>query len=87
MVWPPQHWSASIDAPVAPTGLLVLASVAGMAQERTMGLLRRRALSSPADIGSARAVRRGTLLATILRAVMAVPSSAVVVLAAVVISR
>jgi len=87
MAWPPQSWSATIDAAVALAGLLVLISAAGMAQARAMGSTRRRALEAPANPVAEAAVRRGRLLATSLRLLMAADTLAIVSLAAVVISR
>ncbi|MGH9169545.1 MAG: hypothetical protein ACRD0Z_01505 [Acidimicrobiales bacterium] len=85
--WPPSTWSETIDTAVALAGVLVLATVAGMAQARAMAGVRRRAISSPGDPGAGRAVRRGRRVANALRGLMAVVSLAIVVLAAVAISH
>jgi hypothetical protein len=85
--WPPSSWSTTIDAAVALSGVLVLATAAGMAQARTMATLRRQAMGSPDDHDAARAVRRGRLVASGLRGLMAMVTLAVVVLAALAISR
>lgn len=87
MAWPPSTWSATVDAAVALAGLLVLASAAGMAQARAMGTLRGRSMKAPADSVARAAVRRGRHVATALRLLMAADTLAVVVLAAVTISR
>lgn len=87
MAWPPETWSATVEAAVALTGLLVLATAAGMVQARAMGRLRRHSLGSPGDAGLTRAVRRARLVASALRGVMAALSLAVVVLAGVAISH
>ncbi len=87
MSWPPPTWSATIDAAVALAGLLVLATAAGMAQARTMATLRRRAMTSPADPAARAAARRGRRVATALRLLMAADTLAVVVLAAMALSR
>ena len=87
MAWPPSTWSATVDAAVALAGLLVLASAAGMAQARAMGTLRGRSMKAPADPVARAAVRRGRHVATALRLLMAADTLAVVVLAAVTISR
>ncbi len=87
MSWPPPTWSATIDAAVALAGLLVLATTAGMAQARAMGTLRRRAMSSPAEPAARAAARRGRRVATALRLLMAADTLAIVVLAAMALSR
>ena len=87
MAWPSPTWSATIDAAVALAGLLVLATVAGMAQARAMATLRRRAMSSPANPAARAAARRGRRVATALRLLMAADTLAIVVLAAMVLSH
>jgi hypothetical protein len=87
LAWPPSSWSGTIDAAVALSGVLVLATAAGMAQARTMTTLRRQAMSAPDDLDVARAVRRGRLVAGGLRSLMALVTLAVVVLAAQAISH
>jgi hypothetical protein len=87
LAWPPSSWSGTIDAAVALSGVLVLATAAGMAQARTMTTLRRQAMSTPDDLDVARAVRRGRLVAGGLRSLMALVTLAVVVLAAQAISH
>ncbi len=87
MAWPPPTWSATIDTAVALAGLLVLATAAGMAQARAMGSLRRRAMGSPADPSARAAARRGRRVATALRLLMAADTLAIVVLAALAMSR
>ena len=82
LAWPPSSWSNITDAAVALAGLLVLLTGAGMAQARAMGSIRRRAMSSPDDEGAARAVRRGQILAGVLRGTMALVTLAIVALAA-----
>ena len=82
MAWPPATWSATIDTAVALSGLLVLATAAGMAQARIMGAVRRRAIASPADPVARASVRRGRRLATSLRLLMAADTLAIAVLAA-----
>ncbi|MGH9065139.1 MAG: hypothetical protein ACRDZQ_00775 [Acidimicrobiales bacterium] len=90
LVWPPSAWPGTIDAAAALTGLLVLATAAGMAQARAITRLRRRAeggaTARPA-LGTLEAVRRGRVLASSLRSLMAVVTVAIVVLVAVVISH
>ncbi len=87
MAGPPPTWSATIDTAVALAGLLVLATTAGMAQARAMGTLRRRAMSSPAEPAARAAARRGRRVATALRLLMAADTLAIVVLAAMALSR
>ena len=87
MAGPPPTWSATIDAAVALAGLLVLATAAGMAQARAMGTLRRRAMSSPAEPAARAAARRGRRVATALRLLRAADTLAIVVLAAMALSR
>lgn len=87
LAWPPSSWSAIIDAAVALAGALVLATGAGMVQARSMTTLRRRALSAPQDHDAGRAVRRGRLVAGVLRGLMAVVTLSIVVLAAQAITR
>lgn len=82
LVWPPGAWSGVVIAAVALAGVLVAASVAGMAQARAMTRLRRRAVESPGDERAAQAVRRGRVVATSLRGTMALCTAAIVVLAA-----
>jgi hypothetical protein len=85
LAWPPSSWSGTIEAAVALSGVLVLATAAGMAQARTMTTLRRQAMSSPDDHDVA--VRRGRLVAGGLRGLMAVVTLAVLVLAAQAVAR
>jgi hypothetical protein len=87
LAWPPSTWSSTIDAAVALSGVLVLATGAGMAQARAMTALRRQAMGAPGDVAAADAVRRGRALAGILRGKMAVVTLAVLVLAAEAISH
>lgn len=87
MAWPPEGWSRTIDTAVALAGLLVVATVAGMAQARAMGRLRRRSMSTPGSDDAARAVRRGRRAATLLRVLMAAVTVAIVVLAGLAISH
>ena len=87
MAWPPAQWSATVDSAVALAGFLVLATAAGMAQARTMGTLQRRAVRTAADPVARRALRRGRKVATALRLAMAGATLAVVVLAAMAMSR
>ena len=85
--WPPAAWSPITDSAVALAGLLVIASGAGMAQARAMTRLRRQATSAPEDQGLAVSVRRGRLLANMLRGLMAAVTLAIVVLAAQIITH
>ncbi|HVC71133.1 MAG TPA: hypothetical protein VNC61_12835 [Acidimicrobiales bacterium] len=87
LAWPPSSWSGTIDAAVALVGVLVLLTAAGMAQARTMTILRRQAMSAPGDHDAVSAVRRGRPVASALRSLMALVTLAVVVLAAQVISH
>ena len=82
LAWPPSTSSNTIDAAVALAGVLVLLTVAGMAQARAMTVLRRRAVTAPDDRAAADAVRRGRVLAGALRTTMALVTLAVLVLAA-----
>lgn len=84
--WPPSDWSATTDAAVALAGLLVLATAAGMAQARAMTRLRKRAIRSPGDSDTSRALIWGRRSANTLRGIMAVSTLAIVVLAAQVIT-
>ncbi len=85
--WPPAAWSPITDWAVALAGLLVIASGVGMAQARAMTRLRRQATSAPEDQGLAVSVRRGRLLANMLRGLMAAVTLAIVVLAAQIITH
>jgi hypothetical protein len=87
LAWPPSTWSGTIDAAVVLSGVLVLATIAGMTQARTMSGLRRRAVSAPGDIAAAEALRRGRTLAGALRGTMAALTLSVLVLAAQAITR
>jgi len=87
LAWPPSSWSATVDAADALAGVLGLATAARMVQARTMTILRRRAISTPDDLDVGRAVRRGRIVADMLRGLMAVVTLAVVVLAAKVIAH
>ena len=87
MAWPPAQWSATVDSAVALAGFLVRATAAGMAQARAMGTLQRRAMRTASDPVALHALRRGRKVATALRLVMAGATLAVVVLAAMAISR
>lgn len=85
--WPPAAWSPITDWAVALAGLLVIASGVGMAQARAMTRLRRQATSAPEDQGLAVSMRRGRLLAYMLRGLMAAVTLAIVVLAAQIITH
>ncbi|MGH9303008.1 MAG: hypothetical protein ACRDZ5_01200 [Acidimicrobiales bacterium] len=85
--WPPSSWSGTIDAAVALAGVLVVASLAGMAQARAMTRLRRSSMTTPRDSALMGALRRGRILAGGLRGTMAVVSVVIVVLAAEAISH
>ncbi|MGH9086768.1 MAG: hypothetical protein ACRDYZ_01425 [Acidimicrobiales bacterium] len=80
--WPSSSWSSTVEAAVALAGVLVIASGAGMAQARAMTRRRRQAADARENRGLARLVRRGRLLAAVLRGLMALVILAVVVLAA-----
>ena len=80
--WPPTAWSPITDSAVALAGLLVVASGAGMAQARAMTRLRRQAASGPVDGGLSASLRRGRILAGMLRGLMGAVTLAIVVLAA-----
>ena len=82
LAWPPSSWSSTIDSAVALAGILVLATAVGMAQAQAMTMLRRRAMSNPEDHDTDRAVRRGRLLAGLLRGLMGRVTLVIVVLAA-----
>lgn len=85
--WPPSAWSPITDSAVALAGLLVIATAAGMAQARAMTRLRRQAASAPVDRGLSASLRRGRLLANMLRGLMATLTLTIVVLAAQIISH
>ncbi|MGC8472307.1 MAG: hypothetical protein ACP5PM_08450 [Acidimicrobiales bacterium] len=87
MAWPPAEWSATVDSAVGLAGLLVLATAAGMAQARMMGTLQRRVVRTASDPAARHALRRGRKVATALRLAMAGATLAVVVLAAMAMSR
>lgn len=87
LVWPPSEWSATIDAAVGLSGVLVVATAAGMAQARAMTRLRRRSISYPGDSRATRAVYKGRRVANSLRGLMAVSTLAIVILAAEVVSH
>lgn len=87
LAWPPSSWSMTIDAAVALAGLLVLATAAGMAQARAMTRLRRRAITVPLQKGAGVAIRRGRVVAGVLRSAMAILTLAIVVLAAIAITH
>ena len=87
IAWPPSKWSAALASAVALAGALVVATVAGMAQARAMTRRRQKAVSAPGGAASARAVRRGRLVAGGLRGLMAALTLAVVVLCAQAISH
>jgi hypothetical protein len=87
LAWPPSSWTATIDAAVALAGLLLLATVAGMAQARAMTATRQRALRYRGDAAAEREVNRGRVVAAALRGTMAVITLAIVVLVAQVLTR
>ena len=87
MAWPPAQWSATVDSAVVLAGFLVLVTAAGMTQARAMGTLQRRVMRTASDPVARHALRRGRKMATALRLVMAGATLAVVVLAAMAISR
>lgn len=82
LAWPPSSWTAAIGAAVALSGVLVLVTLAGMAQARAMTRLRARSFARAGDAAAADAVRRGRRVADTLRGALALLTLAVVVLAA-----
>ncbi|MGH2901979.1 MAG: hypothetical protein ACRDK7_00060 [Solirubrobacteraceae bacterium] len=76
------RWDATALAAVVLAGVLVLATVAGMAQARGMTRLRRRAIREPADAVLAAQVHRGAVRATAIRATIGALSLALLALVA-----
>jgi hypothetical protein len=87
IVWPPSQWSGFLASAVGLVGALVVATVAGMAQARSMTQRRQRAVSAPGDSAAAQAVRQGRWVAGGLRGLMAALTVAIVVLSAEAISH
>ena len=85
--WPPSSWSGAIDGALILAGTLVAATVIGMMQARAMTALRRKAISSPGDDSTGAALRRGRLLANVIRGLMALMTLAIVVLAAIAVAH
>jgi hypothetical protein len=71
-------WDALLIATAVVAGALVAATIAGMAQARTMTRLRRRAISGPTLLREQ--VRRGAIVAATLRGAIAVLTLTLVVL-------
>jgi len=69
-------WDGQVTAATAVAGCLVAVTVAGVVQARRMTRLRHRALGNPGDPRLARQVRRETITAAILRALIAALSLA-----------
>jgi uncharacterized membrane protein len=80
--WPPSSWSRTIDAAVVLAGVLVVATIVGMMRARAMTALRRKAITNPGDSATEGALRRGRLLANVIRRLMALMTLAIVILAA-----
>ena len=80
--WPPSSWSRTIDAAVVLAGVLVVATIVGMMQARAMTALRRKVITNPGDSATVGALRRGRLLANVIRGLMALMTLAIVILAA-----
>jgi hypothetical protein len=62
--------------------LLVLATLAGMAQARSMTVKRQRLLAAPNDLDARRAVEMGARIAGVLRGALGVITLAIVLLGA-----
>ncbi len=68
--WPPSSWSRTTDAAAVLAGVLVVATIAGLMQARAMTALRRKLIANPRDSSTAKALRRGRLLANGIRGLM-----------------
>ena len=86
MAWPPHRWSNLLSASVALAGLLVVLTMFGVRQARTMSRIRRDALSDLGNSQLARSVRSGARSAAVARGLIAGVTLAIVVLAACVIA-
>ncbi len=83
MLWPPSSWGSLADTVVALTGVLVVMTALGIRQARSMTRLRGRSLDEPAREDLSRRVRKGAMLAIVLRGTIAVLSLAILSVVAV----
>jgi hypothetical protein len=82
LAWPPSEIGGTLTVVFALSGLLVLATAAGMAQARRMTVARQRSLDAPFDQLAAERVRRGAAVAGALRGAIGLITIIVVVLGA-----
>lgn len=82
MLWPPQSWGPLQDTVLALAGALVVLTAIGVRQARAMTRLRREAFGKGSERAVSRAVRRGAIVATFLRATMGFVTLAVIVVVA-----
>jgi uncharacterized membrane protein len=82
VAWPPSQMDTTVVALFLLAALLVLATIAGMAQARRMTVNRQRLLAAPHDQAAADRVRRGTGVAGALRGSLALITLAIVLLGA-----
>jgi uncharacterized membrane protein len=87
LAWPMSHIDATLGALFALAAVLLLATMAGMAQARRMTAHRQRLLSLPSDGDAAERVRRGAALARVLRGSLALISAVMLALGARLLGR
>jgi hypothetical protein len=88
---PALSWSSlssrTIDAALSLAGVLLLTTIFGMRQVRTMTALRRIMIANPADESVANSLHRGRRLANVIRGLMALVTLAIVMLGAWIVTR
>jgi len=82
LAWPPSQMDGTVVAVFVLAALLVLATIAGMAQARRMTVHRQRRLAAPGDQAAADRVRRGAGVAGALRGSLALITIAIVLIGA-----
>jgi hypothetical protein len=82
LAWPLTRSSRAVTAMLVLSAVLVGITAAGMAQARRMTIARRRLIEHSADIAVATTVRRGGIIAGILRGAIALVTVTIVVLGA-----
>lgn len=87
LAWPPSDIDGALALMFVLAGVLVVATAAGMAQARRMTVIRHALLAAPTDARTAARVRRGALVATLLRGSLAAITLAILVIGARLLDR
>jgi uncharacterized membrane protein len=87
LAWPPSSFGTTVTSVLTLSGVLVVATAAGMVQARRMTRERQRLLDAPDDQDAARSVRRGAALAEVLRGSIGLVTLVIIILGAHILDR